>query len=377
MAFMPAPIPRLLPIAGSTLRHLSRANHALGELNGVARLLKDPYLLGSSLLRREAILSSKIEGTNTSSEQLILFEAGAPIEGAQDRDDAREVYNYVRAMRRGLSRLRTLPVSLRLVRELHAVLMRDVRGERDRPGQFRDSQNWIGRPGATIHEARFVPPPANEMHAALDDLEKYIHIEPHGGVAAADEDPSLPPLLVRLALIHYQFETIHPFRDGNGRLGRLLIPLLLVSHGRLREPLFYLSSYFEQQRDRYYDLLLGVSQRGEWVPWIDFFLLGVEECARESVARADALLALRDRWRRKFETARSSVLLHKLIDRLIEYPAIRIGDAAKFLGITPASASANIQKLVSAGILKERTGRKRDQVFVAMEMLRLIDRRIP
>lgn len=377
VAFVPSPLPKELVLGGATVRHLSRANHALGELSGVARLLKNPYLLGSALLRREAILSSRIEGTRTSSEQLALFEAGASIEGDRDREDALEVLNYVRAMEKGLSRLPKLPVSLRLIREIHAVLMRGVRGHRDRPGQFRDTQNWIGRRDSTIHDARFVPPPVAEMHAALDDFEKYIHLEPHGGdrgFTAADEDPTLSPLLVRLALVHYQFETIHPFRDGNGRLGRLLMPLLLISHGRLRSPLFYLSSYFERQRDTYYDLLLKVSQRGEWIEWVDFFLLGVEESARDTVARADALLRLRDTWRSQFETARSSALLHKLIDRLFEMPAIRISDAASLLRITPASASANIKKLVSAKIVEERTGRKRDQVFIAMDILRLIDR---
>lgn len=380
LAFAPTKIPRELPIGKATIRHLSRANHALGELNGVARFLKNPYLLGAALLRREAILSSRIEGTRTSSEQLALFEAGAPMERDRDRDDAREVLNYVRAMQHGLTRLRKLPVSQRLIRELHETLMHGVRGQHDRPGHFRDSQNWIGKPESTIHEARFVPPPVPEMQAALDDLEKYIHIEPHaegGRLSAADEDPNLSPLLVRLALIHYQFEAIHPFRDGNGRLGRLLMPLLLVSHGRLRAPLFYLSSYFERQRGAYYDRLLDVSTRGAWIEWIDFFLLGVEESARDAVVRADALLALRDMWREEFETARSSALLHKLIDRLFENPAIRIRDAESLLHVTTASASANIKKLVSAGIVEERTGRKRDQIFVAMEILRLIDRRIP
>jgi Fic family protein len=377
VAFVPSPLPRHLPIDKATVRHLSRSNHALGELNGVARFLKNPYLLGSALLRREAILSSRIEGTQTSPEQLALFEAGAPIERDRDRNDAREVLNYVRAMERGLSRLPKLPVSQRLIRELHEVLMHGVRGEHDRPGHFRDTQNWIGRPNSPIQEARFVPPPPQEMRAALNDLEEYIHLEPHaeaGRSPTPDEDPDLSPLLVRLALIHYQFETIHPFRDGNGRVGRLLMPLLLVSHGRLREPLFYLSSYFERQRDRYYDLLLGVSQKGRWDEWVDFFLLGIEESARDAVVRVDELLALRDDWRRRFETARSSALLHKLIDRLFETPAIRIRDAEELLGVTTASASSNIKKLVAAGILSERTGRKRDQVFVAMQILRLIDR---
>jgi len=288
LAFVPAPLPHLVPLEGSTARLLSRANHALGELSGVTRPLKNPYLLGSALLRREAILSSRIEGTVTSSEQLVLFEAGAPIDDRRQRDDAREVFNYVQAMGRGLGRLPKLPVSLRLVRELHEVLLRGVRGDRDRPGHFRDSQNWIGREGASIHEARFVPPPVKEMNEALDHFEKYLHLEPHvgqHGTAAIEEDPTLSPLLVRLALIHYQFEAIHPFRDGNGRVGRLLIPLLLISHGRLRAPVLYLSAFFERQRTTYYDLLLGVSQRGTWTEWVDFFLRGVAESASRRSCR--------------------------------------------------------------------------------------------
>lgn len=376
-AFVPDPLPHQLPVAGSTARLLSRANHALGELSGIARPLKNPYLLGSALLRREAILSSRIEGTITSPEQLVMFEAGAPIEEDRARHDAREVMNYVRAMERGLKRLPELPLSLRLIRELHEMLLRGVRGARERPGHFRESQNWIGSAGAPITAARYVPPPVREMRQALDDFEKYLHLEPHTGPAGSaiigDENPELSPLLVRLALVHYQFEAIHPFRDGNGRVGRLLIPLLLVSHGRLRGPLLYLSAYFERQRPTYYDLLLAVSQRGAWTEWVDFFLRGVAESATEAIEQADVLIALREKWRAHFETARSSVLLHNLIDHLFETPAIRIADARKLLRVTTASASANIKKLVGAGIVEERTGRKRDQVFVAMDIIRLMD----
>jgi len=374
-AFVPDPLPRQLPVQGSTARLLSRANHALGELSGIARPLKNPYLLGSALLRREAILSSRIEGTITSPEQLAMFEAGAPLEEDRARHDAREVMNYVRAMQGGLKRLPEIPVSLRLIRELHETLLRGVRGGRERPGQFRESQNWIGPPGATIQNARYVPPPVQEMRRALDDFEKYLHLEPHAddGEVTGDEGPELSPLLVRLALVHYQFEAIHPFRDGNGRVGRLLIPLLLVSHGRLRGPLLYLSAYFERQRSTYYDLLLAVSQRGAWTEWVDFFLRGIAESAKEAVSQADVLIALRENWQTRFETARSSVLLHKLIDHLFERPAIRIADARKLLRVTTASASANIKKLVTAGIVEERTGRRRDQIFVAMDIIRLMD----
>lgn len=376
MAFVPNPLPRELQLAGSTVRLLGRANHALGELSGVARLIKNPYLLGSALLRREAILSSRIEGTTTSPEQLVLFEAGAPFEKTSERDDAQEVLNYVLAMQRGLHLLTKLPVSLRFIRELHEVLLRGVRGEQENPGQFRTLQNWIGRKSGSIRSATFVPPPARQMGEALDELEKYVHLEPHAGEhgrsRGLEEDPDALPILIRQALIHYQFEAIHPFRDGNGRVGRLLVPILFISHGLLKAPLLYLSAYFERHRFEYHDLLLAVSQRGVWNEWIDFFLRGVEESANESIRHADELIALRERWRAQFEKARSPALLHKLIDHLFETPAIGIGDAKRLLGVTTASASAIIKKLVAAGIVAERTGRMRGQVFVAADIVKLI-----
>jgi Fic family protein len=374
-AFAPNQLPRKLPLAGSTVRLLGRANHALGELSGVARLIKNPYLLGSALLRREAILSSRIEGTTTSPEQLVLFEAGAPFEKTRDREDAQEVLNYVLAMQRGLHLLKKLPVSLRFIRELHAVLLHGVRGEREHPGQFRTCQNWIGRKSGSIRDATFVPPPVKEMGEALDDLEKFIHLEPHADIPdplGSRDDPDLPPIVIRQALIHYQFEAIHPFRDGNGRVGRLLVPLLFISHGLLKAPLLYLSAYFERHRSDYHALLFAVSQRGAWNEWVDFFLRGVEESANESIRHADALIALRERWKARFEKARSPALLHKLIDHLFDTPAIRIGDAKRLLGVTTASASAIIKKLVEAGIVAERTGRMRGQVFVAADIVKLI-----
>jgi Fic family protein len=212
------------------------------------------------------------------------------------------------------------------------------------------------------------------MRQALSELEKYLHIAPHGPPAPGQEpDPTLAPLLIRIALAHYQFETIHPFRDGNGRVGRLLIPLLLISHGRLREPLLYMSAYLERHRDAYYDLMLRVSQAGAWQEWIDFFLRGVAESARESVDLAGTLLGLRDRWQQQFQSARSSALLLKLIDRLFQVPSITIGRAAEALKVTPAAAANNVGKLVDAAVLVERTGKRRGQVFVAMDIVRIVE----
>lgn len=373
-AFVPAPLPRSIPLEGSTLHLLAWAEHALGELSGVTARLVNPYLLGSPLLRREAILSSRIEGTYATAEQLAMFEAGSPPPDERQRNDAREVLNYADAMRLGVVQLRKIPISLRLIQMVRGCLLEGVRGESQRPGEFRAIQNYIGREADGIRGARFVPPPVTEMRQALEELEKYLHVAPHGPPAPGQEpDATLAPLLVRLALVHYQFETIHPFRDGNGRLGRLLIPLLLISHGRLREPLLYMSSYLERHRDAYYDLMLRVSQTGAWQPWIDFFLRGVAESARESVELAGTLLGLRDRWQRQFQAARSSALLLVLIDHLFKVPSTTIRRAAEVLKVTPAAASHNIGKLVDAGILAERTGRQRGQVFVAMEILRIVE----
>jgi Fic family protein len=302
-------------------------------------------------------------------EQLVLLEAGSPPPDERQREDTREVLNYIKALHHGLQMLKDLPVSNRLICEIHQRLLSGVRGDSEQPGEFRRTQNYIGRRMDGIGGARFVPPPVTEMLEGLSDLEKYIHLEPHGPPDPnAEPDPTVAPLLVRLALIHYQFETIHPFRDGNGRVGRLLIPLLLISHGRLREPLLCMSGYFERHREVYTDHMLRVSQLGDWRTWIEFFLRGVVESARESVQLASLLLALRQSWQRQFQAARSSALLLKLVDELFRRPAITIGQASKVLGVTPAAASSNIDKLVKAGILSERTGRKRDQVFVATDV---------
>ena len=239
-----------------TIVKLSKADLALGELKGVGQMLPNPHLLISPFLRREAVSSSRIEGTVTDLEQLLLFEAAAS-DGA-DLNDRQEVYNYVFALEYGLRRLRDLPVSLRLMKEVHEHLMRGVRGEEKRPGEFRNRQNMIGLQGQTPQEARFVPPPVDEMRSCLRAMETYIG------------NPSNIPTLIDLALIHYQFETIHPFLDGNGRLGRLLTSLLLSERRCLPQPLLYLSSYFERNKDAYMDSLLAVSQRGEWNRWIDF-----------------------------------------------------------------------------------------------------------
>lgn len=367
-AFVPAPLPESIELPPLAVRLLARAENALGRLEGLAGREFNPYLVGSPLLHREAILSSRIEGTVTTPEQLVLLQTAPERHSAGVREeDTQEVLNYISAMRHGLDLLETIPPCLRLIKEVHRVLLRGVRGERERPGEFRTDQNWIRGPlDDSIANARYVPPPPAAMLDALGELESYLNIEP-----SLDTDP----MLVRLALAHYQFEAIHPFRDGNGRVGRLLIPLVLYSQGRLRAPILYLSAFFERNRDRYMDLLLRVSTTGDYVSWINFFLRAVDDSAREAANQAIGLLDLRQHYHRQFQTGRSSALLIRLIDRLFQVPSITMNQAADLLDVTHQAASNNIRKLVDAGILREITGGRRNQVFVADEIMNfMVDR---
>lgn len=360
-AFMPNPLPPDLPFDAELVRILSDADRALGELAGQGRTLPNPQLLIRPFVRREAVLSSRIEGTQADIADLYAYEAGQlPLPGvkpAPPESDVHEVYNYVRALEYGLERLSTLPVSLRLTRELHERLMEGVRGDKATPGEFRRSQNWIGRPGCSLNEAEYVPPPAPEMTEALDALEKYLHRE-----------NSYPPLM-RLAFIHYQFEAIHPFLDGNGRIGRLLISLLLVDWNLLPLPLLYLSAYFERRRQDYYDLLLGVSERGTWHEWVMFFLRGVAEQAVDANNRAKRLQDLQIEWRRQLIKARASASSLHLADSLFESPMLSISKAQQVLGVTYHSAQRSVERLVRAGILRQRGETAYGKTFVADDIL--------
>lgn len=360
-AFVPAPIPDELPLDAAATRLLGDAEHALGRLAGTAARLVNPFLIGSPLLHREAILSSRIEGTITSPEQLALIEAGAPeSDDVGLREDTEEVRNYIRAMEHGLAS--PLPLSLRLLRDLHRVLLSGVRGNRERPGEFRNTQNYIGHSQASIALARFVPPPVREMNECLQQLERMLN---------RDREPL--PLLVKIAAVHYQFEAIHPFRDGNGRIGRLLIPLMLVRSGRMPQPVLYLSAYLERNRERYMDLLLEVSKAGAWLDWMTFFLEGVRQSAEESLSQADAILALRDEYHERMRGSRAFGQLQKLIDELFRSPSTTIALTASRLDVSAATASGHIKRLVTAGVLREWTGRKRDQVFIAPGILEFME----
>lgn len=363
-AFMPHPLPPDLKLDPVLVRFLSEADRAIGELAGLGRTMPNPHLLIRPLLRREAVLSSRIEGTQADLSALYSYEARQlALPGLQPRSsdaDVREVYNYVRALEYGLERLKTLPVSLRLIRELHERLMEGVRGREATPGEFRKSQNWIGPPGCTLNEALFVPPPVQEMCQALDEFERYLHV-----------GHDYPPL-IRLAFIHYQFEAIHPFLDGNGRIGRLLITLLLVHWDILPLPLLYISAFFESHREAYYDLLLKVSEKGAWKDWVLFFLQGVTEQARDAIERAKRLQDLQTQWRQKVTKARSSSLLAKLVDLLFEIPILTIPQTGRLLGVTYRSAKLNISKLVELGILQVWEDKSYGKTFIAEDIVRIV-----
>jgi Fic family protein len=360
LAYVPDPLPPQFALELSTVNLLADAERALGELKGVGQRLPNPHLLINPFLRREAVLSSRIEGTTTGLQQLLLFET-APSDEPGD-SDVREVANYVAALELGFSLLEKLPVSLRLIREVHERLMQDVRGQEQRPGEFRHIPNLIGHRGAIPDTARFVPPPVKEMHAALHDLERYI-----------GERRDDLPFLIQLALVHYQFEVIHPFMDGNGRVGRLHIALQLRERAYLPQPLLYLSAYFEYHRDAYRDHLLAVSRSGTWTEWIDFFLQGVAEQSTDTVQRSYQLLDLLQRYQSWALSTTRSANLARLVELVLVRPVISISNVEEWLGVTQPGASRLVQQLVDRGILEEVTGRQRNRRFAALEILEILD----
>jgi Fic family protein len=359
-AFIPDPLPPVIPWPSELVETLSAADRALGQLAGWAHTLPTPRLLLQSFIRREAVLSSRIEGTRTSLADLYAYDA-VQLTLFEFPEDVQEVRNYVQALEYGLARLEELPVSLRLIRELHTRLLTGVRGEHWTPGEFRRSQNWIGPAGCTLNTAVFVPPPVDAMHTALDQLEKFIHAH-----------SQLPPL-IRLALIHYQFEAIHPFLDGNGRVGRLLISLLLAAWKLLPQPLLYLSAYFEANRQDYYDHLLAVSQRGSWEAWLIYFLEGIRSQADDSVRRVHRLQSLRVAYREQFQTARAAARLLQAVDRLFEQPIFTVTWLSDTLGVNYPTAQRYVQQLAKEGIVREITGQARNRVYQADAILRAIE----
>jgi Fic family protein len=357
-AFLPAPLPPVLSYDSALMLALSRADAALAGLAGLGGMLPNPHLLITPYVRREAVLSSRIEGTRASLSDVLLDEAEADVPHG-DPADVREVRNYVTALEFGVRRLQRLPLSLRLVRELHARLMRGVRGGKITPGEFRRSQNWIGPAGSTPATASYVPPPAAEMRQALNAWETFIN------------QRELMPDLIQCALMHEHFEAIHPFLDGNGRVGRLLITLFLIERGRLPQPTLYLSAYIEQHRRDYYDLLLGVRTHCEWNAWFRYFLQGVEETAQDAVARARRLVALREKFRTRLAgKARALALL----DRLYINPYVTVAGAERLLGISNPTARQAVGLLERHGILKEITGRAWGKLYCAKPILDAVEK---
>jgi len=357
-AFAPKPLPPELEHSPAFIKLLDEAAWRLGELAGLGRMLPNPWLIVGPAVHREAVLSSRIEGTRTSVDGLYRYEAQGSEGG--DAADAREVHNYVVALEYAVKRLDSLPPSLRLIREIHERLMRGVRGGSANPGQFRTTQNWIGPPGAMLAEAVFVPPPVQQMHEALHALEAYLHAE-------ADS-----PALVRLALIHVQFEVIHPFADGNGRVGRLLIILLMVHWGLLPHPLLYLSAFFERHRDEYYRGLKGVSHEGRWEDWMEFFLRGVREQAQDAVRLAQAILALRENYRARLAGKRLSKITEELAEQLFANPWISAPAVRDRWKVNFRTAQKAIDELARFRILTEATGRDRGRAWVAHEIMAIV-----
>lgn len=363
-AFVPDPLPPLLDL-GLHVDRIAEASEYLGELRGLGRQLTNPYLLVRPLQRKEALSSSSIEGTYTTLTELLVFEAG--VENAARRDDNKEVGNYVRALDHGITRLAELPVCNRLIRELHTELLRGLpphRREGGEPGQFKKAQNWIGGSRTDPSKARFVPPPPNESVQAMSDLEKFINDE---------KRPRIQPL-VFLALVHYQFETIHPFPDGNGRVGRLLIPLLLHSKKLLPQPLLYMSPFFETNKNDYIDRMYLVSRDGDWSGWIDFFLRGVIDSSRSAIETIGKLLDLHQTYIERLRKTRASGILLRLVESLFDRPVLSIPAAQTLLGVTYRAAKLNVSRLINEGVLQELAGGQRPKFFIAREIFDILNR---
>lgn len=352
-AFVPLPLPPVPALAFDPLliTRLERANQALGRLDGMSGLLPDPDLFLYHYVRKEALLSSQIEGTQSSLTDLLLFELdevpGVPM------DDVEEVSNYVAALNHGLKRMREgFPLSLRLIREIHAVLLRGGRGASKTPGEFRRSQNWIG--GRSPATANFVPPPPERLDECLAALEAFLHAPPE------DVSP-----LVKAALAHVQFETIHPFQDGNGRLGRLLIALILCQDGVLREPSLYLSLYFKTRRSQYYDQLDAVRQRGDWEGWLSFFLLGVEQTSQQAVDTASRLLTLLNSDRERVRAlGRKSGSVLQVFECFAQRPLLSAKEIQRRQKLSAPTINKAIQAMIDLGLLNEITGQRRHRVWL-------------
>lgn len=358
-AFIPNPLPPTVEFDMGLALALSKADAALSELSGLGGQLPNPHLLISPYVKREAVLSSRIEGTKASLSDLLIDEIDDSNTRRTSSDDVKEVRNYVTALEHGIKLLDELPLSLRLVREIHTKLMQGVRGDKATPGEFRKSQNWIGPAGSTPMTAAFVPPPVEEMTLCLGDWEKFLHVR------------DTIPDLIQCAMMHVQFETIHPFLDGNGRVGRLLVTFFLLERKRLSQPLLYLSAFIDAHKSDYYDLLQRVRTQGEWVPWFRYFLQGVSEIATEAGLQAKELHKLRESYRYRL---RDKTNAQGLVDELFINPYMTAGRAMKVLGKTHPTANAAIKVLEENGILMEVSGRQWGRYYVCPPILEALEK---
>ena len=356
-AYIPNPLPPTINWDLNLVNALSEADMLLGRLAGEGGKLPNPHILIRPFIAREAVLSSRIEGTQVTLGDILADHAGATVEISAG--DLREVNNYIKALQYGIERLKGLPLSLRLLQEIHAKLMTNVRGHNATPGEFRKSQNWIGVAGCTLATAAYVPPCPDHLMDCLDAFEKFLN------------DRSLPPL-IQIALAHYQFEAIHPFLDGNGRVGRLLVTLFLVERGILPTPLLYLSAFFEATRTEYYDLLSAVTKKGAWSDWLNYFLNGVARQSEDALSRASRINILLDTWRK--ETAGLSTSLpNKLIDNLAMNPFMTVKQTAETMKTSYTTIQRAVEKLEALKIVREISGGKRNRVYCAEALLKILE----
>jgi Fic family protein len=358
LAFHPHPLPPVLEWSQPLVLALSNASALLGQLAGEGRRLPNPHVLIRPFIRREAVFSSRIEGTQSTLGELLAAEAGALVE--RSPDDLREVGNYVSALEQGVRQVKKNALSLGLVRQLHKTLMTGVRGQHARPGEFRKVQNWIGRAGDTLAQASFVPPTPKTLKKHLKDWEMFL------------QDRMLPPL-IHSALAHYQFETIHPFLDGNGRVGRLLITLGLCEGEVLPQPLLYLSAFFEATRAEYYRSLYAVSEQGDWTGWLQYYLNGVARQAEDALSRSERINALLVSWRERFGGEAGARVALQLVQRLGANPYLTPRSTQKLLKLAYNTVMRAIGQLEEEGILIEVSGGKRDRVYCAQALLKILE----
>lgn len=359
-AYIPEPLPPSPIKYDNELRNLlSEADRALARFDGITTVLPNPELFVAMYVKKEALLSSQIEGTQASLEGVLRFEANLPT--AENINEIKEVVNYIKALNYGIERLKILPLSLRLIKEIHKILIEETRGTHKTPGEFRETQNWIGPPGVSLNQATFVPPPPYIVADLMSKLEKFIHQKNH-----------IPPL-IKIALIHAQFETIHPFLDGNGRMGRLLITFYLYWRNILSHPILYLSFYLKKHRTEYYDWLMRIRNEGDWEDWLEFFLQGIIEVSKDATSSASEIIALKEvLYKRLFDNKIASIYAVEFLNLLFNKPIITSQNLVKELKVSRETANQLVKRFEGIGILKEISGKKRYKKYIFLDYVDII-----